>query len=50
MLLVADIGNTQTHLGVYDARNLLVSWRLSTRATDTADELLSRLQPFSPMI
>ena len=43
MLLVADIGNTQTHLGVYDARELLVNWRLSTRATDTADELLISL-------
>jgi len=40
MLLVADIGNTQTHLGVYDGKDLKTSWRLSTRATDTADELL----------
>ena len=45
MLLVADIGNTQTHLGVYQGEKLLCSWRLSTRATDTADELLSCLRP-----
>ncbi|MCL2528924.1 MAG: type III pantothenate kinase [Coriobacteriia bacterium] len=44
MLLVADIGNTQTHLGVYDGKDLVLSWRLSTRATDTADELLISLR------
>ena len=44
MLLVADIGNTQTHLGVYDGKRLACSWRLSTRATDTADELLISLR------
>jgi type III pantothenate kinase len=43
MLLVADIGNTQTHLGVYDGERLVCSWRLSTRASDTADELLITL-------
>lgn len=44
MLLVADIGNTQTHLGVFDENELVCSWRLSTRAADTADELLISLQ------
>ncbi|MDR1088836.1 MAG: type III pantothenate kinase [Coriobacteriales bacterium] len=44
MLLVADVGNTQTHLGVYEGEELLESWRLSTRATDTADELLASLR------
>jgi len=43
MLLVADIGNTQTHLGVFSGKDLAFSWRLSTRATDTADELLIAL-------
>lgn len=40
MLLTADIGNTQTHLGVYDGATLLSSWRISTQAASTADELL----------
>jgi type III pantothenate kinase len=44
MLLVADVGNTQTHLGVYQGAELAESWRLSTRATDTADELLACLR------
>ena len=44
MLLVADIGNTQTHLGVYNNKELVYSWRLSTRAADTADELLVTLR------
>ncbi len=44
MLLVADVGNTQTHLGVYEDKKLVCSWRLSTRAHDTADELLSSLR------
>ena len=44
MLLVADIGNTQTHLGVYSDEELVCSWRLSTRANETADELLVDLR------
>ncbi len=38
MLLVIDVGNTNTSLGVYDNRRLLVSWRLTTRREQTADE------------
>lgn len=44
MLLVADVGNTQTHLGVYRDEELVCSWRLSTRANETADELLTSLR------
>lgn len=44
MLLVADIGNTQTHMGVYDGEQLKQSWRLSTRSTDTADEVFASLR------
>lgn len=44
MLLVADVGNTQTHLGVFKGAELTCSWRLSTRITDTADELFAMLQ------
>ncbi|MDR2036205.1 MAG: type III pantothenate kinase [Coriobacteriales bacterium] len=43
MLLVVDVGNTQTHLGVYRDKELVLSWRLSTRADHTADELLATL-------
>lgn len=38
MLLVIDVGNTNTSLGVYDGERLLVSWRLTSRREQTADE------------
>ena len=38
MLLVIDVGNTNTGLGVFDGRRLLVSWRLTSRKEQTADE------------
>jgi type III pantothenate kinase len=38
MLLVIDVGNTNTSLGVYDGPRLLVSWRLTSRREQTADE------------
>jgi type III pantothenate kinase len=39
MLLVVDVGNTQTHLGVYRGEELAQEWRASTIQTRTADEL-----------
>lgn len=39
MLLAVDIGNTQTHLGVFDRDELKHEWRASTDARRTADEL-----------
>lgn len=39
MLLAVDIGNTQTHLGVFDKEKLAHEWRASTDARRTADEL-----------
>ncbi|MDQ3784810.1 MAG: type III pantothenate kinase [Actinomycetota bacterium] len=39
MLLAIDVGNTQTHLGVFDRDSLLYEWRASTDAGRTADEL-----------
>lgn len=39
MLLAVDVGNTQTHLGVFDRDNLMHEWRASTDARRTADEL-----------
>ncbi len=38
MLLVIDVGNTQTVMGVYDGADLLVSWRLSTDIRKSGDE------------
>ena len=38
MLLVADVGNTNTKIGVFEDQRLLVSWRLTSRREQTADE------------
>jgi type III pantothenate kinase len=38
MLLVIDIGNSNTSLGVYDGEKLVVHWRLTTARSRTADE------------
>jgi len=38
MLLVADVGNTNTKIGVFDGERLLASWRLTSRREQTADE------------
>ena len=38
MLLVMDVGNTNTVLGVYEGRRLVASWRLTSRREQTADE------------
>src|SRR5437867_13307597 len=38
MLLVADVGNTNTKIGVFDGDRLLVSWVLTSRRVQTADE------------
>ena len=38
MLLVIDVGNTQTVIGVYKGNDLLVDWRLSTDISRSGDE------------
>src|SRR2546427_4934689 len=38
MLLVADVGNTNTKIGVYDGPRLVNSWRMTSRREQTADE------------
>lgn len=38
MLLAADIGNTNTVLGLYQGDELRASWRLTTNRAQTADE------------
>src|SRR5215216_7372068 len=39
MLLVVDVGNTQTHLGTYEDAELVHDWRFATVRDSTADEL-----------
>lgn len=39
MLLAVDVGNTQTHIGVFDRATLVHEWRASTESKRTADEL-----------
>src|SRR3954469_24862093 len=39
MLLVVDVGNTQTHVGTYDGARLAQHWRFATVRESTADEL-----------
>jgi type III pantothenate kinase len=39
MLLVVDVGNTQTHLGTYAGAELAEHWRFATVRESTADEL-----------
>ncbi len=39
MLLVVDVGNTQTHLGAFRGEELVHDWRFATVRDSTADEL-----------
>jgi type III pantothenate kinase len=39
MLLVVDVGNTQTHFGTFRDGELVEHWRFATERTSTADEL-----------
>ena len=39
MLLGADVGNTQTHFGVFEDEELVAHWRFATEPSATADEL-----------
>lgn len=39
MLLAVDVGNTQTHMGVFDGETLVAQWRTRTEGARTADEL-----------
>jgi type III pantothenate kinase len=38
VLLVIEVGNTNTKIGVYDGARLVASWRLTTRREQTEDE------------
>lgn len=39
MLLAIDVGNTNTVLGLFDGENLVNSWRITTHARATGDEM-----------
>src|ERR1700716_3072215 len=39
MLLVVDVGNTQTHFGTFRGDELLEHWRFATVRDSTADQL-----------
>jgi len=39
MLLAIDVGNTQTHMGVFSSGELIAQWRTRTERARTADEL-----------
>jgi type III pantothenate kinase len=43
MLLVVDVGNTQTHFGAYRGEELLEHWRFATVRESTQDELGAQL-------
>lgn len=53
MLLVVDVGNTQTHVGLFSEGELVANWRFATEREKTGDELavmldaLLRLNGFS---
>ena len=44
MLLVVDVGNTQTHFGTFAGDELVEHWRFATVRTSTADELGAALR------
>lgn len=44
MLLVVDVGNTQTHFGTYEGGRLVEHWRFATVRQSTADELGAALR------
>jgi len=43
VLLVVDVGNTQTHLGAFESEELVQHWRFQTRSGATGDELAERI-------
>lgn len=43
MLLAIDVGNTQTHVGMFRGEELVEHWRLATEREATADELATVL-------
>ena len=50
MLLAVDVGNTQTHLGVFDQESLIHQWRASTDPRRSADELALMFGEFLALV
>ncbi|HMK93424.1 MAG TPA: type III pantothenate kinase [Thermoleophilia bacterium] len=50
MLLVIDVGNTQTVIGLLDDGAIVADWRLATVRHRTADELAGLLQGFFSLL
>ena len=53
MLLVVDVGNTNIVLGVYEGKEIMAHWRISTdrgRTTDEYGMLLSNLFLHDPKV
>jgi type III pantothenate kinase len=46
MLLVVDVGNTQTHVGLFSDQELKASWRFATERDETGDELAVLMDGF----
>lgn len=46
MLFVADVGNTETTLGIFEGETLRKQWRITTNVPRTADELAQVLREF----
>ena len=44
MLLVVDVGNTQTHIGTFSGTELVEHWRFATVRESTADEIGAALR------
>jgi type III pantothenate kinase len=44
VLLVVDVGNTQTHFGTFEGERLVEHWRFASVRTSTADELGAALR------
>jgi type III pantothenate kinase len=44
MLLTIDVGNTQTHVGLFSGQDLVGNWRFATEREKTADELAVLLE------
>lgn len=46
MLLAVDVGNTQTHIGIFSGQTIAAEWRTSTEPRRTSDELALIFQEF----
>ncbi|OFW64014.1 MAG: pantothenate kinase [Actinobacteria bacterium RBG_13_63_9] len=44
MLLTVDVGNTQTHVGLFSEQELVANWRFATERDKTGDELAVLLE------